>query len=68
MNEQARGARERSIALVEEYRNLAASLRCNFVDLSDAVQPSEVDPWHWEAVGHQTAAELIGAEVGNLLA
>ena len=61
------GARERSVELVDEYRRLAEALKCHFVDLSSAVEPSDVDPWHWEPAGHQAAADLIGAEVRRIL-
>ncbi len=61
------GARERSVDLVDEYRRLVERLKCHYVDLSTAVEPSDVDPWHWEPAGHQAAADLIGAEVRRIL-
>lgn len=59
-------ASERSAQLVDAYRELAARLRCSFVDLSRVVSPSERDPWHWDPPGHEHAAETLAAAVRQL--
>jgi hypothetical protein len=34
---------------------------------SAVVEASQVDPWHWEPIGHQRAAETIGKRLNELL-
>jgi lysophospholipase L1-like esterase len=58
----------RSVELARAYRELAARLRCDFVDLSGVVLPSGLDPWHWDPQGHQRAAELLGTKVRQMVA
>ena len=59
-------APERSAELVDAYRELAARIRCDFVDLSDSVQPSSLDPWHWDPRGHERAAETLATEIRKI--
>lgn len=62
------GARERSVELVDTYRDLATRLRCDFFDLSTVVSASADDPWHWDAEGHTLAGEALSEKVRTMLA
>ena len=61
------GADARSRALAAALSEYLVSIECDFVDLSDVVRPSDADPWHWEADGHQAAGEAIATKVHQLL-
>ncbi|MEO8105721.1 MAG: GDSL-type esterase/lipase family protein [Actinomycetes bacterium] len=61
------GAEARSRALTDALGGYLATIACDFLDLSEVVQPSAVDPWHWEADGHRAAGEAIAAKVRLIL-
>lgn len=61
------GAEEKSLELGAALREYLASVSCDFLDLAAVVQPSPVDPWHWEAEGHRAAGAAIAAKVRAIL-
>ena len=62
------GAEAKSLALGAALGEYLDTVSCDFLDLSGVVEPSPVDPWHWEAEGHRAAGEAIAAKVHGLLA
>jgi lysophospholipase L1-like esterase len=61
------GAETKSGELGAALRDYLDTVSCDFLDLSAVVAPSPVDPWHWEAEGHQAAGEAIAGRVRALL-
>lgn len=60
-------AEAKSRALAAAMSEYLGTIACDFLDLSDVVLPSDVDPWHWEAEGHRAAGAAIAAKVHQIL-
>ena len=61
------GAEEKSRSLGPALRAYLDTVSCHVLDLGGVVQPSDVDPWHWEADGHRAAGLAIAAKVQEIL-
>ena len=62
-DDKLRGGGAKTRDLPPLYRALAAKYGASFVDLSDAVPPSQVDGCHLDPDGHRRIVELLFAQV-----
>lgn len=63
----AQGVDEKSRWLGTALRDYLDTVSCDFLDLAGVVEPSPVDPWHWEADGHRAAGLAIAAKIQEIL-
>lgn len=60
------GARKKSEELTEQYAALAKEKNCHFLNVSDAIAPSEIDGIHLDNVAHQKLAQLVAAKIKSI--
>lgn len=61
------GADTKSALLPSLLRDYTQTVSCDFLDLSSIVEPSDEDPWHWNAEGHHAAGAAIATKVREML-
>jgi len=53
------GAREKSLGLVETYREVADEYGCYFFDTTEVAKSSDIDGIHWEKVSHKNLSDTL---------
>ncbi len=59
-------AREKSIQLTQEYRDIALKNQVNFLDITDAIKSSPVDGVHLSLENHQKLAQLLVEKIKEI--
>jgi len=67
MEQMFRGAEAKSALFAAEYRRVAETLGCAFLDAGALIRSSELDGIHWEPAEHRTLGEALARTVRDLL-
>lgn len=59
-------AREKSIQLTTEYRNIALKNKVNFLDITATIKPSSIDGVHLNRENHQKLAQLLVEKIKEI--
>ena len=60
------GADQKSVLLVEQYRQVAGRLGCEFFDAGAVIQSSHIDGVHWDREAHHTFGQILAKDVSLL--